>query len=204
MPKKILDIGVGQTPYFIRYQLPLNEADEYVGFDACADCLADAKKKIFDEPNVLPVPKILNFVQGDAALLPFANQNFNEVVLSNVLSAPIHWGWNKFIPEHTIKGFGKEDLFYTSRKKVIDEALRVLYPKGRLLIYTDLIIYGQHSYEQIISELQNDKSLVFEILAEEQKRVDLLNCENIKSGTRCYCFMADLLPKSFVYQVTKA
>ena len=106
--------------------------------------------------------------------------------------------------EKTIKmESDKEDPFYIERKKIIQEAIRVLKNGGKLSIYTDLIIYGIHSYERILDELKNKSILVYQNDNDEALRVDALNSEKLKSSDFCCCFRAEVLPKSEVHRFIK-
>lgn len=200
--ESVIDIGAGDTPYFIRYRIPC-EAKLYMGVDTNEKKLLESQKKVEAHSTHSSLPETKGFVVGNATQLSFRDGFFDTAMLSNVLSAPIHWEWDVNAPEHTTQGLGLNDLFYRERKKVVEEALRVLRPGGKLFIYTDLIVYGQHSYEMVIRELEDGTGGNFRVLPEEQARIDRLNVEKVRSGHYCYCFLGDLLPKSSVYEITK-
>lgn len=199
--ERIIDIGVGEHPYFIRFRDHC-DAEEYVGVDLDEKRLEFCRKSL-EVPSVFRRPKRTAIVPANATNLPFEDGSFDLAVLSNVLSAPIHREWDMYVPEHKAKGFGLQDPFYLERKKVVAEALRVLRPGGVLRIYTDLIIYGLHSYNLILQELQDNRALSFEKLDQEQKRINELNFQKISSGDYCHCFLAELLPRASVYEVSK-
>lgn len=201
MPSKVIDIGVGQTPYFIRFQTHC-DADEYVGVDSKEEKL-EASRNLLATPSPFRQPARKELIIADAANLPFESESFTLAIMSNMLSAPTHRDGDMESPQHIARGFGAEDSFYVGRKKAVLEALRLLKSGGGLLIYTDLIIYGQHSYEAILKELKRDPGVSFAVLKQEQDRIDKLNLKKVQSGDYCYCFLAELLPRSEVYLVTK-
>lgn len=201
MHGKVIDIGVGEDPYFLRFRMDC-DAEEYVGVDMNEKSV-EAARRMLEAGSKFRLPPRREFVVANATRLPFKDGTFDTAVLSNLLSAPIHWGWSTHSPEHTVRGFGPQDLFYVEREKVIAEALRVLRPGGRLLIYTDLVVHGHYSYNALLWELKENKGLTFNILKEEQDRIDALNIEKVRSGEFCYCFMGGVLPASSVYEIIK-
>jgi SAM-dependent methyltransferase len=156
-----------------------------------------------------------NLILRDASNTEFPEEYIDEVVISNTLSAPIHYNWdrdgnktkidNKNISiERIIKEeASQEDPLYLERKNLLKEALRVLKPGGVLSIYTDLIIYGIHSYEQILEDLKNTATLIYEDDAKEASRIDELNLLKLKDKAYCCCFRAEVLPRSEVHRFRK-
>jgi ubiquinone/menaquinone biosynthesis C-methylase UbiE len=214
--KKILEVGGGTTPYFVRFNIPWNEQDSFACIDVNEKRLEESKSAIERiATSGESYPNEASFLLCDGVDISLPDMSCDEVVLSNVLSAPIHYNWNEAGDTVTLKNknipmsrpiMGKKedgDLFYRERKPVIKEALRVLKPGGKLSIYTDLLIYGQHSFEKIIEELKSDISLIHSIDEEEQKRIDELNIKKKKEGTYCFCFDADVLPQSSVVRFKK-
>lgn len=214
--RTILEIGGGITPYFIRYQVPWNPDDKYVCMDVSERNLAQSKvalSKLYAEGR--PYPKVHEFILHDAVAVPLPDRSVDTVVLSNTLSAPIHYHWDdagKSVKiknqsstiERPITGDVSEfDLFYRERKAVLDEVTRVLKPGGALHIYTDLIIYGQRSYERLLKDCMESELFDHCQDLEEQRRIDALNEEKLRSGEYCYCFNADLLPRCSVHRFTK-
>lgn len=211
---KILDLGAGEFPYFIRYNIPFNKSDEYYYIDARADFLASAQSRL-EKFGYNVLASNMHFTVDDAINLDYANNFFDQIYICNFLSAPFHWTWNintetvelttnkGRINRSILKQPNDFDYFYNERRQVINEALRVLKPNGHLFIYTDLIIYGQVSFEAILTELKNSKNLEFKELPKEALRVDELNSLRVKQKQDCFCFLADLLPRSQVCQIIK-
>lgn len=218
--QKILDFGVGRYPYFTRYNLKtIRKDDEYWGVDQCAHCLELAKKRSeeFFKQNPDTSFKTV-FAVVEPFKLHFASEYFDKIILSNVLSAPIHETWNKegthqklnfhvHTQEPPLRPLanipGESDKFYQERKVLLTEILRVLKPGGILKIYTDLIIYGIASYERILLELKADKGFEFKEDAEEEKHIDELNRQKLLSGKSGNDFLAEVLPRSNVYEFKK-
>jgi len=214
--KKILEIGGGIRPYFMRYDIPWNAEDAYLCLDVSEKRIEQSKEAIKElAAKGSPHPAQTAFLLEDGIDIPLTDGSIDEIVISNVLSAPIHNNWDKdgisiLVPNPSrtfsrkIPAIGSEqDLFYRERKPLVDEALRLLKPGGKLSIYTDLIIYGIHSYERILGELMNHELLSGSIDAEEQARVDELNKTRCTSGENCYCFNAEVLPRSSVFRFVR-
>lgn len=212
----VLEIGGGTTPYFIRYGIPWREGDAYICLDVNEKRLQDARQTIQRmgaEGGTCPAR--IEYLVQDAVTLPFETSSVHAIVLSNVLSAPIHQQWNEQgtmvrLPNSTgpfqrpILGRPEDgDLFYRERKPLVQEALRVLKPGGILTIYTDLLVYGQHSYERILEELRQDMSLQSGRDTAEERRIDQHNREKLRKGDMCYCFDAEVLPNCSVFRFTK-
>lgn len=214
--KKILEIGGGRTPYFIRYKIPWETSDEYISVDVDEKNLNMAKESMdrhLMRNNMVPIDP--NFVLSDASDLNIESETVDEVVVSNTLSAPIHHNWdrdgskvkinNATTPiERIIKTEDDpEDPFYLERKNLIKEILRVVKPGGKISIYTDLIIYGAHSYERILNELKNLENFKYTSNQEEASRIDAINIAKLNSKEFCCCFRAEVLPKSEVHMFTR-
>lgn len=212
----VLEIGGGTTPYFIRYGIPWQDGDAYA-------CLDMNERRVLESREALArlsregglCPTDADFIVHDAVTLPYEDSTIHEIVLSNVLSAPIHQQWNEKgtmvrIPnksgpyERPILGTPEDgDLFYRERKPLVQEALRVLKPGGTLTIYTDLLIYGQYSYERLLAELRHDMRLQSSRDTAEERRIDERNKEKLRKGDMCYCFDAEVLPNASVLRFTK-
>ena len=214
--RTVLEIGGGMTPYFVRYTIPWNPEYEYVCVDVTEKNVEEARlavEKVRQRGGSYPSKS--RFLLQDAVSLPFQDASVHEIVLSNVLSAPIHFNWNDKGTEVTLKNpsgaitrpiMGSpadRDLFYRERKPLIDEAVRVLKPGGTLSIYTDLIVYGIHSYARIIEELGNHPGFMYRVDDEEARRIDENNKLKMTSGDFCYCFNAEVLPESSVFRFIK-
>ncbi len=214
--RTILEIGGGTTPYFVRYDIPWQEGDAYVCIDVDEKRLSDSEialKKWELSGNRIPRDASFQVADGSATSLP--DHSVDEVVLSNVLSAPIHHNFDKAGENITLKNVGgvltrpihgskdEGDLFYRERKALVREALRILRPGGTLAIYNDLIIYGQRAYEKILGELMADMALEHAADAALAEHIDARNLTKIASGDFCYCFDADLLPESSVHRFVK-
>ena len=214
--KTILEIGGGTTPYFLRYDIPWMAGDAYVCLDVNEKRVNESRAAIerLAWQNLIH-PENAQFVVRDAVTLPFEDSTVHEIVLSNVLSAPIHYNWDEKGTSVTIQNpsgpitrpiqgtKADGDLFYRERKPLMREALRVLKPGGTLTIYTDLLVYGQHSYDRLLQELGLDMSLIAKADAEEERRIDELNERKLASGTECYCLDAEVLRKCQVRRFTK-
>ncbi len=214
--KKVLEVGGGTTPYFIRFDIPWQDDYSYT-------CVDIDEKRLSESETALRSyreksgghPREAKFVLADGADLPFGNMSYDTIVLSNILSAPIHYNWNEAGDTVTIKNGDKTytrpiigtkddgDHFYRERKALMKEVMRVLKAGGKLYIYTDLLIYGQHSYEDILRELKKDMGLSHTVLTDEQKRIDNLNIKKKKEGNLCYCFDADVLTECSVHEFTR-
>lgn len=214
--RKILEIGGGRTPYFIRYKIPWNSTDSYIAIDIDEKNLEMSKeslKKHLHEGKVCPFEPQLAL--ADASQLNLQDESVDEIIVSNMLSAPVHHSWDrngtKVKIEHNNKTVEKrikeegsiEDPFYIERKKVLIEALRVLKTGGVLSIYTDLIIYGIHSYEKILEELKSEGRLLYQNDTVESARIDQINIEKVNSDEFCCCFRAEVLPRSQVHRFVK-
>jgi hypothetical protein len=213
---KILDLAGGSNPYFLRYELKWKPEDEYFYFDSDVTRLKKAKEKILKSENK-PEENKTYFLIGDSIKLPFDENYFDQIIVSNFLSAPIHWQWDEKTNEVKILTEAREtrrpilqipeefDLFYNERKQTVAEIYRVLKLNSKLIIFTDLIVYAQDSYNKILNELKQDIRFKFSQLVEEERRVDALNLNKrkIKSEEYCPCFIADVLPKSEVYELIK-
>jgi ubiquinone/menaquinone biosynthesis C-methylase UbiE len=214
--RKILEIGGGRTPYFIRYNIPLSTEDSYQAIDLDEENIELAKssiKKYQEKGNTCPAD--LSFTFGDASEMYLPLNNFDEIVISNTISAPIHKSWDRDGNVLKITKEGKtierpikekeniEDPFYIERKKMISEAINSLKSGGMLSVYTDLIIYGIHSYERILEELKNDQTLMYQNDKTEALRIDEINLKKLASGEFCCCFRAEVLPKSEVHRFVK-
>ncbi len=212
----ILEIGGGRTPFFIRYKIPLNNEDVYIAIDSDKENIQMAEYSLhhhFKEPKQLYKTQIK---QADASVgVPYPDNYFDKVVISNTFSAPIHKNWDENgytvktkigeeIVERKIReASSNEDPFYIERRKMLDEALRVLKTGGELFIYTDLIIYGIESYERLVKELKNDYFMSYVFDTKEASRIDTLNKQKLVSNEFCCCFRAEVLPRSEVHRVIK-
>jgi len=210
--KNILEIGGGRTPYFIRYRTPFNTEDSYTSVDISEKNIEFAKESLEKAKiNNEPYPKKVNLILSDATTLDFPENFFDEIVISNTLSAPIHFNWDRdgnilkietstgLKQRPILKSSSKDDPFYVERKKMINEAIRVLKNGGVLSIYTDLIIYGTDSYNKILEELKNNPKFVYKKNLKEEERIDSLNLKKLESNEFCCCFRAEVLPKSEVF-----
>ena len=215
--KRVLEIGGGMTPYFVRYDIPWNEANEYVCVDVNEKNIEGTKEAIQRlKDGGAPHPQTAHFLVQDAIRLPIDDQSVDEIVFSNVLSAPIHNNWNSDGTEVSLENEGGEikrsimgskedgDLFYRERKPLVEEALRVLRKGGTLSVYTDLIVYGMHSYMRILEELVEHSDFDFHVDEAEGERIDQRNIDKMNSPDYCYCFTAEVLPKSSVFRFQKS
>ncbi|MEI6316225.1 MAG: class I SAM-dependent methyltransferase [bacterium] len=215
--QKILEIGTGSIPYFIRYQIPWNVDDEYTGIDIDQERLLQARANIkalaqSDEPYPTN-PKLLI---EDAINIYLPDTSFDKIFICNTLTAPIHETWNKagtnikiesgntVVIDRPLAGDESEiDLFYRERLPVLKEALRLLKPGGQIIIYTDLIIYGIHSFERLMRELADHPEIIFEIDTAEQNRINELNKIKVRSPEYGHYFKAEVLPESLVFKFYK-
>jgi|GEM_PF-1800534 ubiquinone/menaquinone biosynthesis C-methylase UbiE len=215
--KTILEIGGGLTPYFILYGIPLAPDTDYICLDVFERNLDIAKESYNatkDTPGAM-YPRQVTFLLRDAIDLSFPDASVDEVVMSNVLSAPIHWNWNKdgarvrianpslVVDRVLVQDSREVDPFYRERKRVVDEALRVLRPGGTLSIYTDLVIYGLDSYFRIIDELAQDTRFVVTEDTMEADRIDEQNRKKLLDPKSNTYFRAEVLPKCTVVRVVK-
>jgi hypothetical protein len=210
--KTVLEIGGGRIPYFIRYNIPLEEPTRYICIDVSEKNLNFAKKSLDKHKEAgNSVPEEHSFAVEDAAVFPLPERFADSVVISNTLSAPIHHFWDTKgtkvkIGENerlidSVKYDG--DPFYAERKPIVDKAIRSLKQGGLLQIYTDLIVYGIHSYNKILEELYNDPRLFAKRNTEEEKRINSLNLKKIEKDEHCCCFRAEVLPHCEVYEFVK-
>ena len=165
--------------------------------------------------NGNPAPKDSQFMLADATSLPLADACADTVVLSNVLSAPIHYNWNKsgtkvtYVNDEAVYSRPLwntpvgADPFLRERIPVVSEALRVLKPGGELVIYTDLVVYGEHSYNTILTMLAEENGISTYRDSAEEERIDAMNSDRCRSGKNCYCFNAEVLPRSSVWRFRK-
>lgn len=214
--KTILEVGTGSVPYFVRYEIPWLIGDEYISIDMDEGRMEKAKQELsLLSSRGKTCPQKSDFKLGDGINLEIESASCDMVVLSNVLTAPIHHLWDEqgrnmemknksgVYRRRILQKEGEKDPFYTERKAVIEECVRMLRPGGTLLIYTDLLVYGANSYNRLINELRGDMSLVFENDTIEAERIDELNKKKLASRQFCYCFDADVLPNSHVLKFTK-
>ncbi len=205
--KTIVEIGGGRTPYFIRYDLPVSDNTRYVCLDVTEKNVEMAENKLAEHKKAgRSVPEEVFFEVHDAVTIPIPDSYVDEVIISNTLSAPIHHDWDRNGTKTKDRSIDREnhsDPFYAERKPMVEEALRILKPGGSLWIYTDLIIYGIHSYEKILEELENHPYLETRRNWEEEIRIDQLNKEKIESDDHCCCFRAEVLPNCSVYEFIK-
>lgn len=218
--KKILDFGIGKYPYFLRYNLkPFAKNDKYFGADECSVCLEIAKKSFETFKNLHPedAPEA-EFLTVQEIKLSFENNCFDEIILSNVLSAPIHESWDS---NFTVQRLGihqgiqppktrplavlpnEVDIFYSERKTLVTELLRILKLGGKLTIFTDLIVYGQDAYNRIIKDLNTDSSLVCSVNRNLQEHIDTFNKQKLAAPKVDKYFLAEVLRESFVLEVLK-
>lgn len=214
--KKILEIGGGRTLYFIRYEISCNITDSYISIDISDEYTNHSKQKLEEYKKKGGIcPHNISMTVSDATSLRLEDNSIDEIVISNTLSAPIHWGWDRDgnmlkieTPDGTRerpipKANPEDDPFYVERKNIIGEAKRVLKPGGFLSIYTDLIIYGTDSYLKILEELKNTPSLIYTKDGKEEERINMLNIKKLASNEFCCCFRAEVLPKSEVHRFFK-
>lgn len=214
--KKNLEIGGGRTPYFIRYRTTWNLEDCYISIDvneANLEMSKQAFEKHSREGKVCPADPLL--MVGDASNIDMIDEYVDEVVISNTISAPIHYDWDrdgyKLKTTNKEKNFERqikqvddpEDPFYIERRNLLKESLRVLKRGGCLSIYTDLIVYGLSSYLRLLNEICNDFNLIYYLDKDEAKRIDAINVEKVNSGEFCCCFRAEVLPASEVHRFVK-
>lgn len=214
--QKILEIGGGRTPYFIRYNIPLIGDEDYTVVDLNTENINFAEEKIkgYKEQGYT-LPQNINIIFNDATNLDFENNSFDYIVISNTLSAPIHRDWDRdgnvlkiktkdgVIERPILKESEDEDPFYSERKNLIKEAHRLLKKGGKMSIYTDLIIYGIDSYQRILKDLQQSSIYDYQKDFKEESRIDEINKKKLKSKDYCCCFRAEVLPKSEVYHFKK-
>jgi ubiquinone/menaquinone biosynthesis C-methylase UbiE len=212
--KKILEIGGGRTPYFIRYRIPWQPEDYYISVDINEKNIEMSKKAFsvyIKEGKVCPTDPL--FIIDDASKLNIPDQSIDEIIISNTISAPIHHSWDrdgnnlKNVDENFQRVIKQEtdneDPFYIERKKILIECLRVLKDGGKLSIYTDLIVFGVHSYERLIKELRENNKIQYLFDSDEASRVDKINIQKINSKEFCCCFRAEVLPRSEVHRFKK-
>jgi ubiquinone/menaquinone biosynthesis C-methylase UbiE len=206
--KKILEIGGGRTPYFIRYNIPLIGDEDYTAVDLSIENISFAEDKIKSyKEQGYTLPKNTKIILNDATNLEFENNSFDHIIISNTLSAPIHRDWDRDgnilkiktkdgeIKRPILKENKDDDPFYIERKNLIKEANRLLKKGGKISIYTDLIIYGIDSYQRILKDLQQSSIYDYEKDFKEEIRIDSLNKEKLKSKDFCCCFRDEVLPK---------
>ena len=214
--KKILEIGMGSFPYFIRYQIPWNKNHEYVGIDIDETRILKAReylRELVESGEAYP-EKVQLFIE-DATNIHFPDNSVDEIILSNTLTAPIHYNWDDAGENFSIQNKNEkisrplagdkteQDLFYRERKAVIDEALRLLKTRGQIVIYTDLVVFGMHSYERILLELADNPSLIFQVDVNEQQRINALNESKFLSSEYGHDFKAEVLPECQVLKFYK-
>ena len=214
--RKILEIGMGSFPYFIRYEIPWEITHEYIGIDIDEVRILKARKSIQElvESGSSYPEKVQLFIE-DATNIHLPDGSVDEIILSNTLTAPIHYNWDDAGENFSIQNkeekitrplagdSSEQDLFYRERKAVIDEALRLLKPRGQIVIYTDLIVFGMHSYERILVELSENPSLIFQVDAEEQQRINEINAQKYLSNEYSHDFKAEVLPECQVMRFYK-
>lgn len=213
--KKILDFGAGENPYFLRFEIPWNIKDEYYYCDIDDKRLVKASVKLLHFEKKSKGKLLCNLKVSDSFRLPYKNGFFDSVIMSNFLSAPMHWLWNSDIYSVKVENLSgtykrklkkfknSANVFYKERKIALKEAVRVLKPGGNLFIYTDLIIYAIDSYNKLLDELKNDKNFKVYSVVKEAKRIDMLNVQKLATGKEGWYFAGDVLPKSHVYRITK-
>jgi ubiquinone/menaquinone biosynthesis C-methylase UbiE len=102
--KKILEIGGGTTPYFVRFDIPWKEGDSYTCVDVNEKRLRESRDSVLQlSKNGFSFPQNVEYLVADGVSLSLPDTAFDEVVLSNILSAPIHYNWNEAGDTVTIK-----------------------------------------------------------------------------------------------------
>ena len=94
--KKILEIGAGRTPYFIRYKIVWDKKDHFIGVDLDEKNIALTKEAIKEyrkNGNFCPIEP--DFILSDASSLNIPNEYVDEVIISNTISAPVHRNWDR-------------------------------------------------------------------------------------------------------------
>ena len=214
--KHVVEIGGGIRPYFLRYEITPEVDSIYTCIDIYERNLKRSREALVSHrESGNPAPQDSQFVLADAISLPLPDACADTVVLSNVLSAPIHYNWNKegtkvtyvnddAVYSRPIVGNKKDgDPFLRERIPVVREALRVLKPGGELVVYTDLVIYGEHSYNTLLDMLQEEEGMDTYKDTQEEARIDAMNNRRCYDGNNCYCFNAEVLPRSSVLRFRK-
>ena len=210
--KTIVEIGGGRNPYFVRFAMPVEDSAEYVCLDVSEENIREGEASLRAHAAAgKPMPGNHVFMLHDAVKLPFDGMYADHIVISNTLSAPIHHAWDRNGTQVSVIGKSRPiranqydgDPFYAERKPIVEEAIRILKPGGVLHIYTDLIVYGAHSYQKILNELAHDPRLVLSRNREEEAHINALNREKIESSDYCCCFRAEVLPEAEVYEYIK-
>lgn len=210
--KTILEIGGGRTPYFVRYDITLIDPVRYICIDIEEKNIEFAKKELQAHKELgKSIPNEFYFNIEDAVTFPLPEKFADKIVFSNTLSAPIHYNWDEKgtkikIKEGERKIFSENyngDPFYAERKPIVEKAISSLKVGGSLFVYTDLIVYGLHSYNKILNELHSDPRLAASRNIIEEKRINTLNHEKIAQDKFCCCFRAEVLPECQVYEFVK-
>ena len=170
--KLIIDIGSGEYSYFHDIKEAVDESKFYAAVD-----LSHKVKASSEEAEMAGVKAAA--VVADAQKLPFADGQASDVVLSDILNSPLleyKYGKERIsgtevnsaplpnrVQDSELKNFSdtRSKQMFIMADNIASEAVRVLAPKGRLLIVEKYGITHAKVYDYILGKLKNDPRLVF-------------------------------------------
>lgn len=151
--KIILEVGVGNEPYFSKYGVKMAPGTSFIGADFYSDIINHLNQKQISLPEI-----DVEFRHMDGRKLNLSDQCVDEAVLSNVLSAPVS-GKNQYDYINDEPGLPprvSENDAYADKMALMSEVFRVIKPGGKLILYDNPkgIIHKQ-TFNRVISEIQD-------------------------------------------------
>ncbi len=170
--KLVIDIGSGEFSYFNDIKETVDQNKFYAAVDLSHNVKASAREAHLAGMNAAAVI-------ADAQKLPFPDAQASDVVLSDIINSPLleyKYGKERIlgtevnsaplpnqVQEKELQNFsdkrGKQ--MFIIADNIASEAVRVLAPKGRLLIVEKYGITYAKVYDYILEKLKNDPRLVF-------------------------------------------
>lgn len=195
---RIVEIGGGWTPFFMRYYIKLSPHTHYSLIERDEAGLRRSREKITHSPEY-------NFLirqnQVCFHLLPnsshldrsISEYGYDEAVLSNVLSAPLYQKIS------TSPADEDEQKHLEVNKKILDHALALVKPGGSVRVYTDIKIYGPRAWHSFLKS--PDYSWTLD--EQETNRLKALNTWKLQTGTYEAGFKEEALTEPVVYTIIK-